>query len=309
MVSIRVCIAIALVFAGAGRAAGAESGNLASGGFDRTFTVEAPEHPDPSRPLPLVLVLHGAGGNGANALAAYRWDEAARRENFIAAAPDAMPALVDQPASFMFNPRYWNDGSARGPEAHMRVDDATFLGTLIDQIARKYPVDRHRVYVTGFSSGASMTHRAGLVLADRLAAIAPVAGKSWTPTTPSRAVPVLYVVGDSDPLTPLAGGPVKLPWGGKVDTYPPARELPETWAKLDHCQAPVSEHPSPALSLEAWRHCGGDAEVLFYTIASLGHEWAGGRGRTLPASMTGPYSDAVDTTRLIWDFFLRHRLE
>jgi polyhydroxybutyrate depolymerase len=37
-------------------------------------------------------------------------------------------------------------------------------------------VDRLRVYATGFSNGAMMTHRLGAELPDVLAAIAPVSG-------------------------------------------------------------------------------------------------------------------------------------
>ncbi|HUN51314.1 MAG TPA: PHB depolymerase family esterase [Candidatus Sulfotelmatobacter sp.] len=306
--ALRCLLSFALVtFAlahGAGRGAAADT--LTVGGMARSYALALPEQL--SAPVPLVLVLHGAGGNGAGALVHYRWDEKARAAGFIAAAPDAMPAFPELRTNFLTNPRYWSDGSGRGPPAHGRIDDTAFLAALIEALAARYPVDRSRIYVTGFSSGASMTHRAGLLLADRLAAIAPVAGKAWSRSRPARPLPVLFLVGDQDPLTPLGGGPVKSPWGG-VQDYPPARALPEAWAGFDACDgAPTRESPQAGVALEAWRHCAGGAEVLFYTVRGLGHEWAGGRGRALPAAMTGPYTDAIDTTALIWDFFKRQRL-
>ena len=284
-----------------------ESGSIDSGGLARSYAIEVPERSGSVERMPLVIVLHGAGGQGTTAMRSYRWDATAKRGGFIAVAPDAAPAFLDRPADFRTNPRYWNDGSGRGPAGHLRVDDVAFLAQLIDVLAARYPIDRGRVYATGFSSGASMTHRLGIELSDRLAAIAPVAGKAWVLTSPKRTLPVLFLVGESDPLTPLNGGPVKLPWGGE-QTYPPARELPEAWASLDHCQAPSAiEQPLAQMTLRAWRVCADGAEVLFYTVAGLGHEWAGGAGRLLPEAMTGPYSDAVDTTELIWKFFRRHR--
>jgi polyhydroxybutyrate depolymerase len=301
-----ICLAIALLICGS-EAQGLEQSSLTVGGYIRTYAIEAPA--DLSGPTALVLVLHGAGGQGGPALQHYRWDRKAKAEGFVAVAPDALPAFPDQPANFRTNPRYWNDGSARGLPQHQKIDDVAFLAALIDALSARYSVDPHRIYVTGFSSGASMTHRAGIDLADRLAAIAPVAGKGWSLTTPSRPVPALYLVGDQDPLTPLAGGPVKLPWGN-VQDYPPARQVPDNWVKFDACETPPArEAPQAQVALEAWRRCAGTAEVLFYTVAGLGHEWAGGRGRALPEAMTGPYTDAVDTTALIWDFFKRHRRE
>jgi polyhydroxybutyrate depolymerase len=295
----------ALLLSGASMPATADEGSLVSGGLTRTFAVATPQ--GLTAPAPLVLLLHGAGGSGENALQHYRWDREASAQGFVAAAPDAMPAFLDRTANFLSNPRYWNDGSDRGPPAHGSVDDIAFLGALIDALAAKYPIDRSRIYVTGFSSGASMAFYAGVRLSDRLAAIAPVAGKNWSQKPPARPLPVLYLIGDQDPLNPYAGGPVSLPWGGtRIAT--PARESPEAWAKFDACDgAPAASSPEPQVTLEAWRHCAGGAEVLFYTVAGLGHEWAGGTGRALPAAMTGPYSDAVDTTALIWDFFRRHR--
>jgi len=289
--------------------AGFEQRQMAHDGWARPYQLQRPPQLDPAHPVPLVLVLHGAGGGGARALSSYRWDEAAERHGFVAVAPDAMPAFPDQPAQFLANPRYWNDGRAGGPAAHQQIDDVGFIAALIDRLAGDLPIDRQRIYVTGFSSGAGMTYRLGLDLADRLAAIAPISGQGFGARPPARPLPVLYLVGDQDPLTPLAGGPVRLPWG-TVQDHPPARKLPDTWAMLDHCQGkPSIEAPQPQVTLERWHGCAGNAEVLFYTVAGLGHEWAGGRGRLLPEAMTGPYTDAVDVTDLVWNFFRRHRLE
>src|SRR5260221_564174 len=95
---------------------------------------------------------------------------------------------------------------------------------LLDELPRRLLVDADRIFVTGFSNGASMTFRLGAELSDRIAAIAPVAGHYWpTASTPARPVPTLFLIGDHDPLVPLTGGRVDTPWGRRIEK-PSVRE-------------------------------------------------------------------------------------
>ena len=65
------------------------------------------------RPLPVVLILHGAGGSGQAYLDHAGWAAKAEKEGFLAIAPDGQPARSDQPPSFLLNPRLWNTGQLR----------------------------------------------------------------------------------------------------------------------------------------------------------------------------------------------------
>jgi len=56
------------------------------------------------------------------------------------------------------------------------VHDVGFVAALLDELRRTLPVDASRIYVTGMSNGAMMSHRLGRELATRIAAIAPVVG-------------------------------------------------------------------------------------------------------------------------------------
>jgi len=55
-----------------------------------------------------------------------------------------------------------------------KVDDVAFISKLIDKLAADYSIDTKRVYVTGFSNGALMTHLLAAELPDKIAAAAPV---------------------------------------------------------------------------------------------------------------------------------------
>lgn len=111
--------------------------------------------------VPLLIMLHGAGGIGKGAMIQTRWDSKADQFDFIAVLPDGTPAMRTRAASFRTNPRLWNDGSGRAP-AVLDVNDYGFIQAVIDQQEALFKIDRRRIYATGFSNGASMTFALGV---------------------------------------------------------------------------------------------------------------------------------------------------
>jgi polyhydroxybutyrate depolymerase len=85
-------------------------------------------------------------------------DSVAARRGFIVAYPSAL------------NAQKWqlND--------HDGDDDVNHVRRLIDELDSTTCADADRVYLTGFSNGASFAFRAGCDLVDKVAAIAPVSG-------------------------------------------------------------------------------------------------------------------------------------
>jgi len=257
----------------------------------------------PTDRWPVVVMLHGAGGTGQWMLLETRWDEEAERGKFVVVLPNATLPQPDLPLQFFKNPQVWNDGSGLPPASWVQVDDVAFLRALLDDLPKRVPADSKRIYVTGFSNGASMAFRLGVELADRIAAIAPVAGYCWQrQPKPERTVPAVYLVGDKDPLVPLAGGAMDTPWGKQV-RKPPVREALARWSTLSGGPAePVSIHSEGGITIE---HFGPTLDAR--TIPGLGHHWPGGR-RGLSQRIAGPYSDRVNATKLIWEFFREHKL-
>ena len=277
---------------------------LSAGGREREALVEAP--PDPDRPMPLVLMFHGAGATAELARVNTGWGEAARRRGFIAVFPEGIRRDQSKPPAFRQNPQAWNDGSGRG-HTHRDVDDVAFADKLIDEVSLRWPVDRARVYATGFSNGAALVFRLAAELSDRLAAAAPVAGHLWDPDPrPGRSIPLLLSCGTADPLNPLEGGTVKTPWG-RSEYHPPVRESARRWALAIGC-APDGRTEEGPPGVRTIRWIGpGSSEVRFMTIDGLGHAWPGGR-RLLPEWIGGPSSDLVDGTAAIWCFLSGHHL-
>ncbi|MGQ3029571.1 MAG: alpha/beta hydrolase family esterase [Ferrovibrionaceae bacterium] len=265
----------------------------------RSFAIVRPDNG--GKPQDLVVVLHGAGGNGEAALTRQGWAELAPIAGFIAVAPDALPPDIARPPGFRDNPRYWNDGGERTSPAKAWVDDVGFLDRLIAAIKAQAPVDR--VFMTGFSSGAAMTIRFAAARPGLLTAVAAIAGHpSPLPALPDRLPSLLYATGTRDPLNPIGGGEVRIAvWSARFTKVAPIT-VPEGWARALACAGSTDTRPGEDLRLIAWQDCRGGAQVRYYELVGLGHHWPGA-GAELPESMAGPVVPAIDGLELVWSFF------
>ncbi len=242
-------------------------------GVVRTYRVHTPKTPAPGTRVPLVIVLHGAGATAQEVERRYHWDPLADRDHFIVAYPQALD-------------RRWNDrATASGP------DDVGFLTALLDALEAKYPVDPAHVYATGISNGGIMTYRAGCALADRLAAIGPVA--AWFPDClPSTPLSVVHIHGLMDEVLAYDGGL----------GYPPVDVGLARWRAADGCPDTPATTPGPEVSRSAWAPCAGGTSIELVTLANGRHEWPG----AIPKPGNDPVSSALDATRAIWAFFEAH---
>jgi len=276
----------------------------------RSYLVHRPPSRGETGPMPVVIMLHGGGGTGRGALWETRWNEKADAEGFLAVFPEGTPPNPFRPGNFLRNPQTWNDGSKRSALTAVQkgVEDVAFLRALIDELEDRFSVDARRIYVTGFSNGASMTFRAGRELSGRIAAIAPVAGIDWmADTEPERFVPLIYLTGTDDPLNPMQGGEIRL--GRKsYGVKPPTREMIERWVE----RAVVPGEPRTICDRDgakglAWGREGEETAVVLYTFEGHGHHWPGGRS-ALPAYLAGRNTARLSATDLVWAFFEKHAL-
>jgi polyhydroxybutyrate depolymerase len=271
----------------------------------RDFIVHVPPQFDGKSKVPVVIMIHGAGGSAEGAIRETGWDVKSDHEGFIAVFPDGTPPQPTMPAQFLTNPRLWNDGTGRGTIGVEKVDDLGFISALIDFLEARYDADPARIYCTGFSNGASMTFSLGLNLSNRVAAIAPVAGPMWAREKQLEyPVPLLYIVGTADPFNPLGGGKVNLPWE-KVQDRPPVEDSLKEWERMLGCGPQVQTARGNGVLEITYDECLKGGEVEYYRVRGLGHIWPGGTSR-LPARFVGEPSDALNATNVIWEFFKAH---
>jgi len=275
---------------------------LQHGGRARTYLVRVPDsvarRNAPVAPVALVLVLHGGGGNAENAERMFGWTEKGRREGFIVAYPEGT-------GRGRFPMYTWNAGHCCGFAMENRVDDVGFIDALITQLQRQYPIDPARIYVTGMSNGGMMTHRLGIALSHRVAAIAPVVGALFgdeaAPHAPVSAIVFNGMVDASVPYEGGKGGGIGArAWDGTPTK--PALQQGTFWAAADGC-ATTPRTEERGRTVVTTYDCPASLGVVLYALKDGGHAWPGGKRGTPMGDDPG---NAVDATAMIWDFFAAH---
>jgi polyhydroxybutyrate depolymerase len=297
---------LTLLFAGLAcrRSAPAGTGHLTliHDGLERTYLLHVPPAYDAGQPLPLVLALHGGGGDGEDMISLTEGlNHLADQQGFLVAYPEGVE-------------KHWNDGRAiENWRAHAEdIDDVGYLQALVEHIAQDYPVDRDRVYAMGISNGAQMSYRLACEAPETFAAIAAVAssmsGDLFAACAPASPVSALVMNGTDDPLVPWGGGTIRIgrqEFGEVISTA----ETVAFWVAADGCgAAPLRTELSDAdpedgtrVWLETYAGCASDSDVAFYTIQGGGHTWPGGL-QYLPESIVGLTSRDVDANQAIWQF-------
>lgn len=107
---------------------------------------------------PLILFLHGAGERGSDV-----WKVTTHGPPKIDTTATNFPFIVVSPQC---------------PAGQMWSDELVLA--LLDEIEARYPVDTHRVYLTGLSMGGYGTWSLGMKHPERFAAIAPICGGGET---------------------------------------------------------------------------------------------------------------------------------
>ena len=117
-------------------------------------------------------------------------------------------------------------------------------------------------------------------------------------------MPLIYIIGRTDPLEPLNGGPARLPWGRLQQ--PPIEESLAEWRRMLGCGAkPNSDASGGGVEKIQFSECAEGGVVVEYFIDDMGHVWPGGKNR-LPERLVGKPSDKLNATDVIWDFFKSH---
>ena len=164
-------------------------------GRTRSYLLYVPSTYAPATPVSLIMTFHGGGGNSQSQMETSQMNVLADQEGFIVAYPQGTGLLPKV--------NTWNVGPCCGYAQEHKVDDVTFVSMLIGEIRKSYAVDGRRIYATGLSNGAMMSHRLACQLSDKIAAVAPIAGGlnlggDFSSCLPSRKVSVLNFHGTTD---------------------------------------------------------------------------------------------------------------
>lgn len=265
--------------------------SISYGGVERTYLLHVPGAYDGTRPVPLVLALHGIGLDAS---------EMARISGLSAQA-DASGFVVAYPNGTGLQ-KSWNGGHCCGEAAKNNVDDVGFVRALIDELATLLSIDPARVYVTGFSNGAIMAYRLACQLSDRVAAVAPVSAtqirEDQQACQPGRSVSVIHFHGTADRLNPYNGGTTAAGF-----QFVPVEEAMGFWAGRNECPGQPKRSEAGKVRHEVLGPCSQNSTVELYTITDGEHAWPGGEAVN---PQVGEPTHEISATPLMWEFFAAH---
>ena len=251
-----------------------------SGGMERSYLLYVPTRYKSNRPMPMVFNFHGLGSNGAQQYAYSELSALAEKFKFIMVSPNGVG-------------NSWNAGFCCGAAVAAQIDDVGFTSDMIDEISSDYCVNPDRVYSTGMSNGGYMSYRLACDLADRIAAIGPVAAANRTVSCdPSRPVPVIAMNGTDDLLVDYADGLVSV----------------QAWAAANACSdIPEVVYDKGDVTCVTYENCAENATSQLCTVDGGGHTWPGAIDLLELDPVlywwAGKTSQDIDASRAIWKFF------
>jgi polyhydroxybutyrate depolymerase len=290
-----------------------EQRRLEFGGLPRSFLVYIPLHL--RDPAPVVLVLHGAAGSAERMRSETAWafEELADRDGAVIVYPQGFEG-------------YWNDCRASAVSAAKQrgVDDVGFLRAVVarldgDPALRGTRIATDEVFATGLSNGGHMALRLALEAPDFVAGVAAIAASlpaadNLSCRMSGKAVPVLLINGDEDPVSPYEGGETWSlnPFNARGAVQPAVatanyfRMLAGyTEPPFDHRYPDADQADGTVASRMLWS-AGDRPEVDLITIHGGGH--------TIPHPLKsmprilGRTSHDVPAAEEIWRFFQRQLL-
>jgi polyhydroxybutyrate depolymerase len=298
--------------------AGLSPGNheitLRHGGRERIAIVHVPPRAAGRDSLPLLLALHGGGGEAAGFRDYAGLDPVADREGFVVVYPYGSGQIPRRLLT-------WNGGGCCGFARNRSIDDVGFLIALVDDVARRVIIDKRRVYATGHSNGAIMAYRLAAERAERIAAIVPVAGAMNVERfAPTRAVPVLHIHSVDDPRALYNGGiGPPFPLTNQRVEHKSVTESLNRWSEVNGCAREARAGATRAgtggargvaqtATLLSYGPCRSGAEVMHWKMTGVGHGWPGERGSGLPENIIGPRTTLINAADEIFSFVKRFTL-
>ena len=282
--------------------------DLIHGGSTRLYDVFLPSSYDANSDLPLVIMLHGGGGNKDVVQSFTQLNPVANAQDYIAVYPQGLEPLAIGGFS-------WADG--RGTAAdNAGIDDVGFIQSLINQLKSDYNIDGQRVYIAGFSNGGFMAQTLACEIPEEFAAAAALGSslgvQQAADCNTDEATPMMYLVGTADPEIPYNGGTMTNPnvepiigveaavqfWVDKngCDDTPQTTNLPDT----------VTDDNS-TVELLTYDNCNCNSDVHFYKIINGGHTWPGNEIASIESQL-GETNEDINAGFRMLDFFDDHVL-
>ena len=234
----------------------------------RPFTLVVPLTYDSAIPAPLIIALSGYNQTGADMEKYLHLTSLAAANGILYVYPDGTKDSRGV--------RFWNGTTECCDFQSPKVDDDSYLMSMIDQISAHYSVDPNRIYIIGHSNGGFLANALGCRHADRIAAVVSIAGASYTKIPackPSAPISVLEIWGTKDVTfvgNHIRGSPIP----GAVTTF-------KNWGVIDGCTTtPVilpdkldldTKVPGAETTVTEFQGCPAQTIISYWQMAGSGH--------------------------------------
>lgn len=224
----------------------------------RDYRLFRPASLDTSRPVALVIVMPPPTADADALENIIHFDAEASTAGFVTASPNGCES----------NFPYIQGGS--------KVADEDFVRKMILTLESQFQVSK--VGVVSVSGSSRIAYRLACDMADRISAVADVAGTMVLkdPCSPARPVSILEIHGTNDADSPWAGG-------GPHTSYP-VEAVNALWRQLDGCSGDLAITQSGITISSSWTNCTGGVTVRLDKVVGGNHEWFGSGG---PDSVPG----------------------
>jgi polyhydroxybutyrate depolymerase len=273
---------------------------ISSGGKKRAYQLDVPAGYDGTKPYALVFGLHSLTVDYRIVLGMAGFADMHKKYEYIGVSPSGLVSTVP----------YWN----AAPVADN--DDVAFIAHLLDHLEDTLCLDTGKVFSVGMSNGAQMSSLLACRLADRITAIAPIAGVEYNQPCTGGPVPIVAFHGIKDPFVPYKGGGLNSVTIADQNLYhgkvPPETAAPtgvdesmRNWARHNGCGPDyVETRVSHEVRKRVWQHCRAATEI--YIVDNGGHAWP---GKPQPAfeQTFGHGTTDIDATNLMFSFFFDHK--
>jgi len=248
------------------------------GGYKRFYKLHVPAKYNGSAKVALVLDFHGILQSSTVQQRVSGFAEKSEEEGFIVAYPEGISWANSGMA------HSWNADSHQGSAcwdqrpyswaSFVGVDDIKYSVEVVEDIARRFNIDRRRIYLTGISQGGAMALLLAHDRGDIFAAAAIVSSallKDLDQYKPLRPIPVINFHGYNDETVPYEKPPC---WNSVED-------LSKQWARANGCDC---DHPTETSveypcfldqtnreetrneKITTYKSCKDNAEVRLYSL-------------------------------------------
>jgi polyhydroxybutyrate depolymerase len=225
----------------------------------RQYFLVAPDSYDSTKPLPILVGLHGINGSPAAFRDQFLFGALASEYNYVGIFPLGWGDEVNSSPT-------WNAGSCCLSAMIANINDVEFVQAIIQEVKKNYLIDESRIWAVGFSAGGMMAYKLGCDLSSVITAVGIVSGSMMQdPCTPASPISIIHLHGELDDAIPVLGG-------GQYST-PPIRAGVLTAAGIFGC-TPTLDSPNEinAIETSAWS-CSYGTDVRLSVYKGIEHEF------------------------------------